>query len=358
MSITFRPAVREKTPLIIGVGGPTKSGKTMSALRLALGLAGTSPVIMINAEGPRGHQYADKFKYLACDITPPYRPMQYTEALLEAATLRPGAVIIDSASHMHDGPGGVLAWHEEILDRIAGNDYAKRERSTFVAWVEPKAAENEFIYTMLGMTCPVILCFRAKEKIKISKGKVEELGWQPIAGERVAFETIFTLMLPPHSKGVPDLAISEMREPFDELVPKGKALDEALGRELAKWATGAKPAPAAPAPAPSAPTPAPAPQQSAEEQLFGNADLEREQAAKFTAIMSVRDTLARKPDTATWDILCRHYAKVPAEQLEHADLAALDDFLQTLKKVADNDQLTIQAVNAVVVKARTERKSA
>jgi hypothetical protein len=72
------------------------------------------------------------------------------------------------------------------------------------------------------------------------------LGWQPIAGERVAFETIFTLMLPPQSLGVPDLAISQMREPFDTLVPKGRPIDEDLGRKLAEWAKGSSAKPADP----------------------------------------------------------------------------------------------------------------
>jgi hypothetical protein len=243
MSVTFRPAVRENTPLIIGIGGPTKSGKTFSALRMAVGLANGGTVAMINAEGLRGHQYAEKFKYVACDLTPPFRPTAYTDALKEAAKLKPAVTIVDSASHMHDGPGGILEWHEEVLDRMAGTDYNKRQRSTFAAWVEPKAAENQFIYQMLGMQCPVILCFRAKEKIKIVPGKEPiDLGWQPIAGERVAFETLFTLMLPPHSKGMPDLEISDMREPFDTIVPKGKPIDEALGRQLAAWAIGKTPA--------------------------------------------------------------------------------------------------------------------
>jgi hypothetical protein len=255
MSYTFRPAVRENTPLIIGIAGPTKSGKTYSALRVAGGLANGGTIAMINAEGPRGHQYADKFKYVACDLKPPFRPTAYTQALKDAAALKPAVVIIDSASHMHDGPGGVLEWHEEILDRIAGKDnYEKRQRSTFAAWVDPKAAENEFIYTMLGMECPVVLCFRAKEKIKIVNGKPVELGWQPIAGERVAFETIFTLLLPPHSKGVPDLGLSDMREPFDTLVPEKRAIDEELGRRLAEWARGGrKPTAAAQPPATSTP---------------------------------------------------------------------------------------------------------
>ena len=241
MSFRFLPAKRENTPLIIGLAGPTKSGKTYSAHRIAVGLAQGGTVAMINAEGAKGHQYSDKFHYLAGDITAPFRPARYTEALKAALALdpRPAVVIIDSLSHMHDGPGGVLEFHEDELDRLAGQDLKARQRSTWSAWVKPKADENEFIYTMLSADCHIICCFRAKEKLKLVKGKDPiELGWQPIAGERVAFETIFTLVLPPHSKGVPDLAVSEMREPFDTLILADRALDEETGAKLAAWAAG------------------------------------------------------------------------------------------------------------------------
>jgi hypothetical protein len=241
VTITFRPAKRENTPLIIGLAGPTKSGKTYSAHRLAAGLASGGPIAMINAEGAKGHQYSDKFTYIATDLTAPFRPERYTEALKAALALdpRPAVVIIDSLSHMHDGPGGILEYHEDELDRLAGDDRSARLRMTWSAWVKPKAAENEFIYEMLGADCHIIACFRAKEKIKVVKGRDPiDLGWQPIVGERVAFETIFTLMLPPHSKGVPDLAISDMREPFDSMIPKGEPLSEATGTILAGWAAG------------------------------------------------------------------------------------------------------------------------
>lgn len=242
MSYQFRPARRVNTPLIVGIAGPTKSGKTFSAHRLAVGLAQGGPIAMINTEGAKGHQYSDRFEYLATDIEAPFRPERYTAALKAALELkpRPAVVIIDSLSHMHDGPGGILEWHEEELDRIAGNDQKKRERSTWSAWIRPKAAENEFIYAMLSADCHIIACFRAKEKLKIVRGKdPENLGWQPIAGDRVTFETIFTLVLPPHSRGVPDLAVSEMREPFDALIPAGEHLSEDTGARLAQWAAGA-----------------------------------------------------------------------------------------------------------------------
>lgn len=241
MTFTLRPAKREHTPLVIGLAGPTKSGKTMSAHRVAVGLANGGPIAMINAEGAKGHQYADEFDYLACDIERPYRPERYTEALRTVLEheARPAVVIVDSASHMHDGPGGLLEYHEEELDRLAGTDQRERDKKNWTAWIKPKHAENQFIYTMLEAHCHVILCFRAKEKIKIVTGKPPiDLGWQPIAGDRITFETLFTLVLPPHSKGVPDLSLSEMRRPFDPLIPAGDQLSEETGRKLAEWAAG------------------------------------------------------------------------------------------------------------------------
>lgn len=239
---SFKPAVREQTPLVIGLAGPTKSGKTYSAHRLAQGLANGGVVAMLNMEGPRGHQYADKFKYVACDLDAPFSPSRYTEAIAAVAQLKPAVLIIDSVSHMHDGPGGMLEYHDTELDRLAGNDFKKRDRVNFTAWIKPKADENKFIYAFLGLKCPVILCFRAKEKLKIVPGKDPvDLGWQPIGSDKISFETIFTLMLPPHCKGVPDLSLSDMREPFDTMIPSGKPVDEQLGRMLAKWAEGGAP---------------------------------------------------------------------------------------------------------------------
>lgn len=245
----FRPAKRVDTPLIIGIAGPTKSGKTCSAHRLARGLSGNKPYVMINAEGARGQQYADQFTYDTVDITAPYRPETYTKPILELIENpdRYGAAILDSMSHMHDGPGGMLEWHDEIQDRMARRntdterEYQKKlERVTWAAWIEPKKAENHFIYRVLELRIPVIFCFRAKEKLKIVPGKDPiDLGWQPIASERVSFETLFTLVLPPHSKGVPSAEYSEMRSPFDTMVPFDKPIDEELGERLRAWSRGA-----------------------------------------------------------------------------------------------------------------------
>lgn len=239
MSFTFRPAQRPSMPLIIGLAGPTKSGKTKSALRIASGLANGGKIAMINTEGPRGHQYADQFKYEATELTEPFSMKRYEEAIKMAASIKPAVTIIDSMSHAHEGIGGMLDQHESELNRLAGNDFKKRDRMNFAAWVKPKRDEATMINTMLQVDCHIILCFRAKEKIKIVRGQEPiDLGWQPIASDRINFETVFTLVLPPHSKGSPDMSASELRDPFDSMIPNGEQLTENIGELLYEWAKG------------------------------------------------------------------------------------------------------------------------
>lgn len=244
MSFTFRPAVRENTPIIVGLAGPSKSGKTMSALRLAVGMANGGQIAMINTEGPRGHQYAEKFKYIAADLNEPFSMKRYEEAIKAAEELKPAVLIIDSMSHAHEGIGGMLDQHERELDRMAGQDFQKRQKMTWAAWVKPKKDEADMIGLMLRLGCHIILAFRAKEKIKIVRGQEPiDLGWQPIASDRIHFETLFTLTLPPHSAGTPDMKASDLREPFDSMIPAGKQLDESLGEKIVNWAAGGAPKP-------------------------------------------------------------------------------------------------------------------
>lgn len=238
--IVIRPAIRENTPIIVGLSAPSKGGKTKSALVLAEGLApvGTD-IVMLNTEGPRGHQYADQHKYLAVDLRAPYSYERYREVIDAIAEHKPGCLIVDSVSHAHDGPGGMLEQHEDYLERRAGDDQAKRDKLNYAAWIKPKREENKFIYRLLELDCPIILCFRAKEKIQIVKGQSPvNLGWQPITSDRVAFETLFTLTLPQYSKGKPDRALSDMREPFDTIVSFDEQISRELGLKLREWSKG------------------------------------------------------------------------------------------------------------------------
>ena len=96
-------------------------------------------------------------------------------------------------SHEHEGPGGVLDWHEEELTRLAGDDHGKRERVKFLAWQQPKADRKRLIQmTLIRVHAHLILCFRAKEKLKLVKDggrlKPVSIGIQPICGEEFPYD--------------------------------------------------------------------------------------------------------------------------------------------------------------------------
>jgi hypothetical protein len=125
--IAFKPAVREAVGLWIQLVGGSGSGKTFSALRMASGIAGDKRFAFIDTENRRGLHYADQFKFDHADLRAPFRPEAYLEAIRAADEAGYPVIVIDSMSHEWAGDGGVLDWHEEEVDRMAGTDWKKRE---------------------------------------------------------------------------------------------------------------------------------------------------------------------------------------------------------------------------------------
>lgn len=245
-------AVREQVPVLAGLFGPSGSGKTFSALRLATGMkkaAGKGNIIMIDTESRRALHYADNFAFKHVPFEAPFSPLDYLKVMEDCMKLNPAVIIIDSMSHEHEGPGGVLEMHEEDMERFSGGDRAKAERVKFLAWVRPKQERRRLINSFLQMNCNLIFCFRAKEKLKLAKGKdPEPLGWQPIAGDEFLYEMTLNCMLPPNSGGVPqwhaehkgEQALIKLPQQFRGLFLDSKPLDEEIGEKLAQWAAGGK----------------------------------------------------------------------------------------------------------------------
>ena len=251
MSVTFRPAVRGQTPILLGLAGPSRSGKTYSALRVALGLAGGDParVFVVDTESGRARQYVERFgRFMHLDLGAPFISERYLDAVSAAEQAGAQVIIVDSMSHEHEGPGGILEQHEDELRRMAGDDWQKRERVKFAAWIKPKRGHNRFVNTVLQVSCHMIFCFRAKDKLALvrnDKGKQEpvSLGWQPICADRFEYEMSGMLVLPEGARGVPDLQAQAtgLREPLDRMLEPGKPLDEHVGKRLAHWSQGEAP---------------------------------------------------------------------------------------------------------------------
>lgn len=245
------PAVRQEVPLLVGLMGASGSGKTYSALRLATGIQRVTggDIYVIDTEARRALHYAEEFKFKHVEFKAPFGSLDYLAAIRFAVKEGAKCIVVDSMSHEHEGEDGYLSFQSKEIDRMAGSDYAKRERVKMAAWIRPAAHRRQMINGMLQLNANFVFCFRAKEKTKPKQGGgIEELGFMPIAGEELVFEQTINMLLLPKSGGVPHWRSDNMGEKmmmklprqFEQLFAEPRPLDEAHGEALAQWARGGK----------------------------------------------------------------------------------------------------------------------
>jgi hypothetical protein len=256
MTFAFRLAVREGVSLLIGLAGGTGSGKTYSAMMLAKGLAGGRRFAVIDTEAGRARHYADLFEFDHGDLHPPFRPDAYAEAIAAADTAGYPVIVVDSMSHEHAGDGGLLDMHDAELDRMAGDDWQKRERVKMAAWINPKGEHKRFVSRLLQLRAHLILCLRAEQKIALvmnAQGKTEIVpkrsltgldGWIPIAEKSLPYELTISHLLLADRPGVPRPI--KLPESLRAFFPPDQPITADAGAALAEWAAGGKAVAAAP----------------------------------------------------------------------------------------------------------------
>lgn len=194
--INIREAERAGARLVIGMAGVSGSGKTYSALQLAYGLAGgdAKKVGLLDTENRRGSLYSDVLKnkagqvqrFLIGDLYAPFSPQRYVDAILEFQAAGVEVLVVDSFSHVWEGEGGC----EDIA--TAGNPKNPR-------WNEAKREHKRLMNTLLASDCHIILCLRAREKVKLVKrdGKTEyePQGILPICEKNVPFELTASMLM-------------------------------------------------------------------------------------------------------------------------------------------------------------------
>jgi hypothetical protein len=246
----FVPATPGEERYLIGIAGPTGSGKTYSALRLARGLAGPNgEVFAIDTENKRMLRYAKAFNFRRAGLEPPFHSEKYMQLAIEAQKAGAAVLIIDSGSHEHVGPGGTLERFEDELKRLAGDDWAKRERVKGTAWIVPKRAHKALLQRLIQLNMHVIICLRAEPKIGIrpdpdnpKKTVWIDLGFQPIASNDLPFDLTMLLMLSAENLEKRGVAIPlKLDEQDRHLIPLNRPLDEAVGAAIAAKARGEMP---------------------------------------------------------------------------------------------------------------------
>jgi hypothetical protein len=251
----FQNAERCAVPLWIGLTGPSGTGKTYSALRLATGIQRVvgGDIAVIDTEACRAKHYAfdpetgTGFRFQHCQFDPPFGPLDYLGAVEAAAASGAKVCVIDSMSHEHEGQGGVLEQHASECVRLARKFNSTEERMKMSGWAVPKASRRKLINAMLQMPMAFILCFRSKEKLKIVPGeKPLPLGWMPIGGDEFAYECTAYGTFHPGADGVPswrptkpgEQLLTKLPRQFAGIIKHGDQMNEDMGEAMARWAQG------------------------------------------------------------------------------------------------------------------------
>lgn len=241
----FTPSVDNAAPkaLFIGLYGPSGSGKTYSALRLATGIQSIlgGEIALVDTEADRARHYKPPFEFTHYPFTAPYRSVDYLAALRQLVAGGARTIIIDSMSHEHSGPGGVVETHDNLVAE-------KGQNYTFTAWRIAKAGRKQLITAMTTefKGCCFIFCFRAKDATDFEVKPPRKLGWMPVSDDDFLFEMTLCALLAPGSDGVPTFKSDMVGErqflklpgQFRELFSTKKPFDEDIGARLASWARG------------------------------------------------------------------------------------------------------------------------
>lgn len=219
-------ATKCRAKLRLGMSGPAGSGKTYSALLIAHGLGGR--IGMIDTEHGSGDLYADLLPegYEVLQLTPPFTPARYVEAMHALEQAGVDTIIVDSLSHAWSGEGGSLDRHGKIADR-SGNSWQ--------AWRQVTPEHNALVEALLQSPCHVIATMRAKTDYVQEKDErtgrqiVRKIGLAPIMREGIEYE--FTIFMELDSNHLAHVGKDRTRL-FDGMIIKP---DSETGRSLLDW---------------------------------------------------------------------------------------------------------------------------
>lgn len=301
----FRPAVRDKTSVLLALSGPTGCGKTYTALLTAVGLAyphmsneeilaaikaeGKSRIFFIDTEGGRGKHYAPgpgktpdfekSFPYEYGQITAPYTPEVYTDAIQSADAAGAWVIILDSTSHEYESEGGLMELADEqeagklkpgktLADANGRDGWQAWEIKPVKSpgnWKEPKTRHKRMVNRAIQARAHVIFCLRAEEKMLLSQEpKLDNQGnpkmwqgrpqmqtvvipaadrpllerWQPICEKRFMYEMTVSFLLLADRPGTA-IPFKTLQGAFRDIFAQdGQRIGRAHGEKLADWSAG------------------------------------------------------------------------------------------------------------------------
>jgi hypothetical protein len=184
----LKKATRKKVKLRLGLSGASGFGKTYSALLIAKGLCGSwDKIAVIDTENGSASLYSHLGDFNTLELTAPYTPERYTEAITACVKAGMEVVIIDSITHEWDGKGGCL----EIVESLGGR---------YQDWAKVTPRHQGFIHSITQSPVHMITTVRRKQDfdmVKNDKGKLEvqKVGTKEVTREGFEYELTLSLEL-------------------------------------------------------------------------------------------------------------------------------------------------------------------
>jgi hypothetical protein len=177
---------RNLSRIRIALQGTSGSGKSYSSLQIAYGLCKDwKKIAVIDTEHQSAHLYSHLGEYNVLNLTAPYTPERYIEAITTCEKAGMDVIILDSISHEWEGDGGILDAHSQL----AGN--------SFTNWSKLTPRHNALVQKILASGCHIITTVRSKQDYVIveknGKNVPEKVGMKGV--QRDGLEYDFTIFM-------------------------------------------------------------------------------------------------------------------------------------------------------------------
>ena len=230
MAISFQKAKREQLWLKILLAGPSGSGQTYTALRLASGIAKecNSRLAAIDTENGRIRYYANEFDFDDIQFEAPFTPENYIEAIEAAVDGGYKVLIIDSSTHEWD-------YCLDVHNKMPGNSYTN--------WAKITPRHDAFMEKMLQSPIHIITTVRGKDEYVLEEKNGKQtpkkvgLGYKQRDGMEYNYTCTFNIAQDTHIASVMKDNTHLFEDRYDVLTEKD-------GKALYEWAnSGEAPAP-------------------------------------------------------------------------------------------------------------------
>lgn len=202
-------ARRKRAKIKMCLQGPSGSGKTFSALLLAFGLCGDwSKIVVIDSENHSSELYSHLGGFNVAEISAPFTPEKYTEALEFCEQSNFEVVIIDSTTHCWEY---LLTYHASL------------QGNSFTNWAKVTPRHDAFIQKILQSPVHIIATIRTKQDYVLNErnGKIvpEKVGLKAIqrGGLDYEFTLVFDINMRNHATASKDRTRLFFGEPEQKL---------------------------------------------------------------------------------------------------------------------------------------------